>query len=354
MLADHKAEVIDGPELDKRANALDEMYRGIGGGMSVADFTEAMTTAHFDSYFSDALSRSFYRDYEYKVGSWKNYTYPDTVPDFRDVKRFRMTEPGLLHKRYEKGEARATNISDSEIEYGVEEYAVQFDVSWRAILNDDLGKIRETPRRMANAASYWLDSWVSALYDNATTQATLIALGALYGGTGRLTAANLAIGINAMMQRTDASGRQMNIRRIHVVYPPILEQQAMVLRNSVQLPGSANNDANVVPEFIAGWHVDPFITTTGASVPWYLFADPGEIPTVTVARLNSMPGPVVFKKASNIEMLSGSAPAAYVMGSAETGDIEYTVADIIGGWDDSSYVGVTDFRGIYFSNGTTP
>jgi hypothetical protein len=26
----------------------------------------------------------------------------------------------------------------------------------------------------------------------------------------------------------------------------------------------------------------------------------------------------------------------------------------VGGWDAATYVGVTDFRGIYYSNGTTP
>jgi hypothetical protein len=62
-----------------------------------------------------------------------------------------MTEPGTLHRRREKAEAKATHISDSVVNYGVEEFARQFDVSWQAIMNDDLGKIRETPRRMLNA-----------------------------------------------------------------------------------------------------------------------------------------------------------------------------------------------------------
>jgi hypothetical protein len=42
------------------------------------------------------------------------------------------------------------------------------------------------------------------------------------------------------------------------------------------------------------------------------------------------------------------------MGSFATGDIEFMVEDIVGGWDDAVYVGVTDPRGIYWSSGTTP
>jgi hypothetical protein len=310
-----------------------------------------MTTAHFTQYFGDAISRAFYEDYAYDGGTWKNYTYADVAPDFRDVDRFRMTEPETLLLRREKAEARATYISDSEISYGVEEYARQFDVSWRTIMNDDLGKIRETPRRMANAARRWLDGWVSALYDNAVTQASLLALGAVYGGTGRLTAANLAIGLNAMMQRTDALGNPMNITRVHLVIPKILQIQAAdILKDLLAYGGPGGN---VLDQFVTSVQVDPYITAA-VGTPWYLFADPSEIPTVSVLRLQGWPGPIVAMKESNIELVTGTAPSAFLMGSFATGDIEFLVEDVVGGWDDATYVGVTDFQGIYYSNGTTP
>lgn len=320
--------------------------------MSGDVFRETMTTAHFTSYFADAISRAFYADYAFQSGQWRDYIHADTAPDFREVKRFRMTEPGTLYKRGEKGEAKATDIDDSGIDLGVDEYARQFDVSWRTILNDDLGKIRETPNRMANAAARWLDSFVSALYDNATTQATLAALGAPWAGTGRLTASNLAIGVAAMQTRTDADGNVMAIRRVYLVIPPILQVQAATILQDIL--GNGGPDSNVLSQFIAGVRVDPYITYTGADVPWYLFAAPSEIPAVTLLRLTGWPGPVVAQKRSNIELVTGSAPAAFLMGNFETGDIEYLVQDVVGGWDDASYVGVTDYRGIYYSSGTTP
>lgn len=346
-------DVIGGPETDKRVGALREMFRS-GKEMSVDQFKEVMTVAHFNYYFADALSRMFYKDYEYKVGTWRQYCYMDTAPDFRDVKRFRMSEPGTLLRRREKAEAKATFIDDTQIDYGVEEFARQFDVSWQAIMNDDLGKIRETPMRMANAAARFEDQFVSNLYDNAVTQATLAALGAPWAMTGRLTAANLAIGINNMMVRTDINGNQMNINRIHLVIPPVLRIQARTILESVLVAGVATNDKNVLRDFIAGVHVDPYIATAGINVPWYLFADPGEVPTVPVVRLQGFERPWVYMKKSDIEVISGSAPAPFLMGNFATGDIEYAVQDIIGGWDDTHYVGVGDFRGIMYSSGTTP
>ena len=59
-------------------------------------------------------------------------------------------------------------------------------------------------------------------------------------------------------------------------------------------------------------------------------------------------------KQSNIQMVTGTAPSAFLMGSFATGDIEFMVEDVVGAWDDASYVGVTDFRGLYYSSGTTP
>ena len=82
---------IQGGELDNRITALRELGRNFDT-MNGSQFVETMTTAHFTQYFGDALSRAFYEDYEYKIGDWPNYVFMDTVPDFRDVDRYRMTE----------------------------------------------------------------------------------------------------------------------------------------------------------------------------------------------------------------------------------------------------------------------
>ena len=353
MHADFKAESISGQQLDDRVSALKEMYSPSIKTMSPAQFKEVLTTAHFSDYFSDALSRMFYQDYRVREMSWKAYTYPDTAPTFRDVDRLRMSRPGTLYKRREKGEAKATSIQDSQISYGVEEYARQIDISWRVILEDDLGKIREVPRAMARAAIEFENQFVTALFDNATTQAGLVALGAQYAGTGALTHENLALGITYMNTRTDPDGYPLSVGGIYLVIPPDLAMQAEVILGSTLMSGSAANDTNVIPRFLRGYIVNDQISTTATAKPWYLFADPAAIPTVPVVRLQGYEEPFVYMRASNIEMIMGSAPPAMLMGSYETGDIEYTVEDFIGGWDDATYVGVVDYRGIFYSDGTS-
>ena len=154
-----------------------------------------------------------------------------------------------------------------------------------------------------------------------------------------------------MMQRTDANGNQMNVTGVRLVIPPILQIQAKDILEDLLSYGGAGG--NVLGQFVQGVYVDPYIAVA-AGTPWYLFADPSEIPAVVLARLQGWPGPVVVMRKNDIDLIYGTAPAAFLMGSFHTGDIEYSVEDVAGGWDDASYVGVTDFRGIYYSSGTTP
>lgn len=320
---------------------------------------EVMTTANFPLLFATVLSRKLYDQYKLRPSGWKDWVHHDTTPDFRDVDRFRVTRVGTLYQRGEKGEAEATHIDEGMIHYGVSEFARQFDISWRVIVNDDLGFIRQTIAEMVNAAISFEDSFVSALYDNAVTQFWLTALGAGYAGTGRLTGANLAIGINAMRTRADPSGRPMNPPGIWLIIPPELELQTLTILNSTLMPGVATNDVNMVKTFIRGYKVDPYITTAAPNIPWYLVADEStNIYTVTVARLEGWgDAPKMWMRASDRLPMSPTGtlgPADAWMGSFDTKDIEFEVEDIIGGWDNALYVGVTDFRGIYYSNGTTP
>lgn len=321
--------------------------------MSGRQFKEVMTTAHFSDYFGRALDVAFRDRYDRQLGQWRNYVYMDTAPDFRDVQRFRQGMGGGLYRRGEKGEAEATYLQHEYIEYGLDEWARQIDISWRVMLNDDLGEIQRIPEYIAEIAALWLDEWVSNLYDNATFQATVAALGYPWAGTGRLTLANLALGINAMMQRTDTQGKRIAFPRLFLVIPPILQIQAQtILRDLLSYGGPGGN---ILGSFVAGVYVDPYIAFAGANVPWYLFAEPSmACAPVTVARLAGIDGPFVTQKDSDIRVVTGAAPAALLAGNFATGDIEYMVEDIVGGWDDASYAGVTDVNGVFYSSGTTP
>lgn len=325
---------------------------------SSAKLEEALVVGDFPLYFARTLSRKVYERYKYRRGDWRDYTFPDTAPDYSTMDRFRFTEFDRLVKRREKAEMKAGYIYEERKQLAVEDYAKQIDFSRRILVNDDLGAFNDIPRKMADSANRFEDFFVSALYDNALTQAWLIGLGALYAGTGALTTANLAIAWNAFVQRTDVRGNPLRINPRYLVIPPVLRLAADGILQASKIGELATNMPNVLQGRLEVKE-DPYITWVGANIPWYLFADPNDVPAVTVVRMQGYPRPQLYAKAPDKMRMSTTGRlgrADWRWGSFLTGDIELSIETIIGARTDAAgtAVGVTDQYGIYYSNGTTP
>jgi hypothetical protein len=98
-----------------------------------------------------------------------------------------------------------------------------------------------------------------------------------FGVSRTLTSANLTLAKVEMMQTSavdDRGNRIMNMPR-YIVVPPAMEATAKVLLESMNLPGSANNDANIhrgTLDII----VNPFLTDTESAAAWWLLS--GNLP----------------------------------------------------------------------------
>ena len=319
---------------------------------------EALVVGDFPLYFARTLNRGVYDRYQHRMGTWQDYTYPETATDYTNLERFTFTEPERPALREEKEEAYATYITESHLTLAVEDYAKQIDFSRRIFVNDDLGAFNNIILKMGDAAAMFESFLVSALYDNALTWAAILALGVNYWGTGRLTTANLAIGWNGFAQRVDGRGNPLSIRPMYLVIPPILELTANQILQSERIAELATNSINPLRGSVQV-RVDPYIGFTVPNVPWYLFAAPSDVPGVSVVRMQGQPGPRLYAKAPDKLPISTSGTlgsADWRLGSFISGDIEIEVETTIGSRNDdlAGLVGVTDANGIYISNGTTP
>jgi len=101
----------------------------------------------------------------------------------------------------------------------------------------------------------------------------LYELDVLYWMTGRLTAANLAIGICNLNERLYKNGPPTVQLSYHLVIPPRLYLQVLVIMETDKLSG----DKNVLPRFIEYVWIDRQIKTVGPNWPWYLFVDEASI-----------------------------------------------------------------------------
>ena len=241
----------------------------------------------------------------------------------------------------------------------VEDYAKQIDFSHRILVNDDLGQFRNIGLKMADSTKRFLDFYASALYDNALTQGALVALGVGYAGTGALTTANLAIGWNAFVTRVDALGNPITVVPKYLVIPPILLLTSNQILMSEKVAELATHGINPLRGALEV-REDPYIGFTLPNIPWYLFADPADVPGVSVVKMQQMPNDFyLYAKAPDklpMSVSGGLGAANWQLGSFLTGDIEISVQTTIGSRSDDlgALVGVTDANGLYYSSGTTP
>jgi hypothetical protein len=358
-LLDHKDNNAACATLREVYPYLDDNIARVAEGFEPARLREALTVADFPLYFNRVLSRGVYDRYEAMTSDWKSYMRADTVPDYSIAERYRFTEFGRPVRRREKEEVYSDWIAEMPVvQIQVDDYAKQLDFSNRILVNDDLGAFNDVINKMGDAGIEFESWFASALYDNALTQAALVAAGALYSGTGRLTTANLAIAAGAFLQRTDARGKPIRVNPMILVIPPILRYTANQILASERIAELATNGINPLR---GAFQVkeDPYIAFVAPNIPWYLFADPAKVPGVTVARMSNRPGVRMYAKAPDKVPMSGSGAlgaADWRTGSFLTGDIELSVETTIGARVNAAatLVGVCDINGVYYSSGTTP
>lgn len=352
-----------------RCEQIREAYDFIDGELSYAErgemnarVAEALTVGSFSTYFGYTLSRLVYDRYKYRKGDWRDYTFADQLPTYAGGDRWRWSEFDRPVLRDEKAEAYAGYIYPELVQVGVDDYAKQADFSRQILINDDLGQFNSIGLRMGDSAARFEDFFVSALYHNATTTGAggLIMAGANYYGTGALTTANLQIAWNAFAQRVDGRGHPLHIVPKYLVIPPILELTAKTILQSERIAELATNARNVLQGGLE-IKLDPYITFTLPNVPWWLFADPADVPGVSVVRRSGVTGPELFALAPDKVRMSAAGAlgtADWRDGSFLTGDIEIMVETCIGGRADvtaaPNLMGITDLQGVYLSVGTTP
>lgn len=109
-----------------------------------------------------------------------------------------------------------------------------------------------------------LFSAVHPLVDHATKKCSNLA-------TGALTSANLQKAILQMRNTVDEAGNLVVFTPTRLVVPPALEYTARVILESTAIPGSANNDINVVKGALELVVLDYLGTVNGGSdTAWFL------------------------------------------------------------------------------------
>ncbi len=316
---------------------------------------EALTTSDFPLLFGDVLDRQVLATYKAADPVWKAFTKLTTVRDFRRVDRYYITGgDDDLALVGEKGEYLASPRTEARYYYNVNKYGRQYDISWEAMINDDLDALKDTPERFAKAAIRTEHRFATGLYVHNVVLATA---GRANLSTNPLTIANLETAIEWFGARTDANGEAIPTRPRILVVPPALEMTALQILESsvkqwVELGGAGGPlpypTTNVVAKMGLKLVIDPYLTILDAAAGnpltsvggWYLFTDPSELAVLECAHLRGHERPEICMKASDKVTVGGGAIGP-MSGDFATDNIFYRVRLVFGG-------GTQDWRGFYF------
>lgn len=325
---------------------------------------EAMTTSDFPLMFADVLDRQLLGYWNAAIPEWENIiTRVSTVPDFRNVKRFAVDgAEGVLPEVRERGEYSEQPLTESKDEFKVKKVGRRIDLSWEAMINDDLDAFRRNPERLALAGRRSEAKFVTELYTSASgPHSTLYT-----SGHKNIVASNPVLSIEALQkaftllsEMSDADGEPIWTQMVTLVVPPALKVTAENIIHATEIrvhnEGGTTNQEMLVKNWMSNQVrllVDPYIPRVASSAngntSWYLFSDPSTgRPAIDFGRLRGHETPAIYERLPNARRVGGGG--GEVPESFEDDSQAWRIRHVFGGTQLNSTGG---FKATVGSNGS--
>lgn len=301
---------------------------------------EAASTSDLPLLLANALNKVLQKAYTQVPDMWRPIVNIATVPDFKEKQILRVSEADDLEEiQGERGEYKDSNLAESKESYKLGIFGRTFSVNFTTVINDDLDAIKKQPDRFGKAAARLLNKLVfqNILQSNPTMADGKALFHADHGnlGSAALAEASLTAAITAMRRQTDDKGVPIYVKPKYLVFAPENEWTARKLLQSAQVPGTANNDANILRDVGLVPIVCEYLTDPN---DWYLIADPATVDTIEVGFLRGVgEAPQLFLKNPGWATLAGMAVDPFMM---DDEPIVYKVRHI-------TRAKAVDWRGLY-------
>lgn len=283
------------------------------------ELKESGSTSDFPNLLGNLMHRSLI-DWAHSIPEiWRKYAAIGEVNDFRPLTRIVGYEAEDLLAVDETGAYQDSGLADAAYVVQIGTYGRAFSVTRKVIINDDLGYIKQQPRRFGRSAARAIAKFVA--------QTLLEANGltydgnALFDGTNHfnsdtgagsaLSALNLEKAIALMSEQT-VNGVFQQVQAKYLLVRPQDQWLAKQIINSaiivaagtagtVTQLGSANVLENAL-EII----VEPFLTVPGQ---FYVLADPNDVPILDLVFLNGKQTPdLLIERPVMMNLAGGDDP----------------------------------------------
>lgn len=321
------------------------------GRKPISVLKEAMTTSDFPALFGDILDRQMLGAYREITPVWMNFIRRGRVRDFRNAKRFAVDgAEGLLSEVDEREEYPEEALRETADEVNVRKYGKRIDLSWEAMINDDLDAFRRNPERLARSARRTESYTATGLYVDANgPHADLYRtdwgpdndVSNIVPGNPVLSFDGLQAAWQVFADQKDEDGQPIVIEMAELVVPPALQITAENILNATELSIGDTTDPSTPTIRMNNWMkgrvrltVDPYIpfhaTTAHGSSSWFLFANPDSSGRAA-AELTFLIGnedPALYERMPNARRVGGGGEA---MESFEDDSHALRVRHVLGG-----------------------
>lgn len=301
---------------------------------SVVREANEVTTSVLTNALANSMTRRIVADYQTQPKWWQPIVVKASIGDFKQQQRIHLNDFAALSTVAEN--AAYTNLAWGDVRetYSPAKRGNLVVVTLESIVNDDTQAITRIPRKLAAAGVATVNEFVAGLFTANSGAGS--AMADTYNvfdatnhqgnaGTAALSATTLQTALIALLKMTNSAGKRLGLVGRYLLTPPDLFFTARTILESVNVPGSANNDVNPVRGALTPISVPNWTDTNN----WYVLAEPAQIEMLELGFLNGREEP---------ELIVQDSPSA---GSVFTNDaISWKVRHVFGGvW--------LDYRGGY-------
>ena len=283
------------------------------------ELKESGSTSDFPNILGNVMYRSLIDWAQSVPDVWRQYVAIGDLTDFRPATRIIGFESEDLLPVGEEGVYQDSRLADAAYQVQLGTYGRAFSINRQVIINDDLGFIRQQPKRFGRASARSIAKFVAQtlLESNPNTydgnplfhsSHANVSAGGANDALGFQNGQNLQTGFVAMSNKT-IGGVYHTVQPKFLLIPPALQFTARQILNSQVIIVAGSNAAtptifgntNVVSGLLTPI-IDPFLTNQTA---YYMLADPMDTPILDIAFLNGKQTPDLLVERPQMTNLAG-------------------------------------------------
>lgn len=291
-------------------------------------FYESMTTSDFSLLTSQVLDSRLMANYASLAPVYDGIAKVRTdIRDFRSVQLAQIDGmEGEFEAVKENEPFTRRKPSQSTYSYSVGKYEAGYQLSWEAVINDNMGIFDDLPQRLALGGRRSADLfWTRLICDVNGPHATMYSSGngniitdAAGNTHPKLTFETAMDALGQMMNLKTAEGRAIATgdQITLMVGDGILYNVAMNIMNTLVGDLTGKGGSSTATIRIKNWVAGRFnvvfnpeiknvATTANSATSWWLFMSSVVRPATEMGFLNGYSAPVLFRKASNSVRVGG-------------------------------------------------